>query len=89
MPQSYKATCSCRRTSLRSVSTSGIFFDRYAVPDAVEPLIVRSARRAGAARESGTDSFIFVFLSDLTSDANMFYRADRFLGSEIRDTTEV
>lgn len=42
-------------------------------------------QRAGrAARKSGMDSHIAVYLSNLTSDANMFYRADRFLGSDIR-----
>ena len=30
------------------------------------------------------DSHIFVFLSNLTGDANMFYRADRFLESSLR-----
>lgn len=42
-------------------------------------------QRAGrAARKPGMDSHIAVYLSSLTGDANMFYRADRFLGSEIR-----
>ncbi|ELZ48826.1 dead/deah box helicase [Halorubrum coriense DSM 10284] len=54
---------------------------QYRTPWNLSSFVQRVGR---AARESGTDSFIFVFLSDLTSDANMFYRADRFLGSEIR-----
>jgi superfamily II DNA or RNA helicase len=42
-------------------------------------------QRAGrAARKPGMDSHIAVYLSNLTGDANMFYRADRFLGSDIR-----
>lgn len=42
-------------------------------------------QRAGrAARKPGMDSHIAVYLSSLTGDANMFYRADRFLGSDIR-----
>lgn len=42
-------------------------------------------QRAGrAARKEGMDAHIAVMLSGLTSDANMFYRADRFLDSEIR-----
>jgi len=54
---------------------------QYRTPWNLSSFVQRVGR---AARESGTDSFIFVFPSDLTSDANMFYRADRFLGSEIR-----
>lgn len=54
---------------------------QYRTPWNLSSFVQRVGR---AAREPGTDSFIFVFLSDLTSDANMFYRADRFLGSEIR-----
>ncbi|NIC00937.1 DEAD/DEAH box helicase [Halobacterium sp. R2-5] len=42
-------------------------------------------QRAGrAAREEGMDAHIAVMLSGLTGDANMFYRADRFLDSDIR-----
>lgn len=42
-------------------------------------------QRAGrAARKDGMDAHIVVMLSGLTGDANMFYRADRFLDSEIR-----
>lgn len=42
-------------------------------------------QRAGrAARKPGMDSHIAVYLSTLTGDANMFYRADRFLDSDIR-----
>lgn len=54
---------------------------QYRTPWNLSSFVQRVGR---AAREPGTDSFVFVFLSDLTSDANMFYRADRFLGSEIR-----
>lgn len=54
---------------------------QYRTPWDLSSFVQRVGR---AAREPGTDSFIFVFLSDLTSDSNMFYRADRFLGSEIR-----
>lgn len=42
-------------------------------------------QRAGrAAREPGMDAHIAVMLSSLTGDANMFYRAERFLDSDIR-----
>jgi len=42
-------------------------------------------QRAGrAARKEGMDAHIGVTLSGLTGDANMFYRADRFLDSDIR-----
>ena len=54
---------------------------QYRTPWNLSSFVQRVGR---AAREPGTDSFVFVFLSNLTSDANMFYRADRFLGSEIR-----
>ncbi|GAB6878226.1 hypothetical protein JCM17823_05000 [Halorubrum gandharaense] len=54
---------------------------QYRTPWNLSSFVQRVGR---AAREPGTDSYVFVFLSDLTSDANMFYRADRFLGSEIR-----
>lgn len=54
---------------------------QYRTPWNLSSFVQRVGR---AARTSGTDSHVFVFLSDLTSDANMFYRADRFLGSEIR-----
>jgi len=54
---------------------------QYRTPWNLSSFVQRVGR---AAREPDTDSYVFVFLSDLTSDANMFYRADRFLGSEIR-----
>jgi CRISPR/Cas system-associated endonuclease/helicase Cas3 len=54
---------------------------QYRTPWNLSSFVQRAGR---AAREEGTDSHIFVFLSDLTQDANMFYRADRFLSSEIR-----
>lgn len=42
-------------------------------------------QRAGrASRKPGMNSHVAVYLSSLTGDANMFYRADRFLGSDIR-----
>lgn len=42
-------------------------------------------QRAGrAARKPGMSAHIVVYLSNLTSDSNMFYRADRFLDSNIR-----
>ncbi|WP_436926029.1 DEAD/DEAH box helicase [Halosimplex amylolyticum] len=42
-------------------------------------------QRAGrAARKEGMDAHIAVMLSSLTGDSNMFYRADRFLDSNIR-----
>lgn len=42
-------------------------------------------QRAGrAARKEGMDAHIAVMLSSLTGDSNMFYRADRFLDSDIR-----
>ncbi|WP_276249161.1 DEAD/DEAH box helicase [Haladaptatus sp. YSMS36] len=54
---------------------------QYRTPWNLSSFIQRVGR---AARKPGTSSHIFVFLSDLTEDANMFYRADRFLDSEIR-----
>lgn len=54
---------------------------QYRTPWDLSSFIQRAGR---AARKEDTDSHIVVFLSDLTQDANMFYRADRFLGSEIR-----
>ena len=54
---------------------------QYRTPWNLSSFVQRVGR---AARTPGSDSHVFVFLSDLTSDANMFYRADRFLGSEIR-----
>jgi len=54
---------------------------QYRTPRELSSFIQRSGR---AAREKGMDSHILVFLSTLTSDANMFYRADRFLDSELR-----
>lgn len=42
-------------------------------------------QRAGrAARKEGMDAHIAVMLSNMTGDTNMFYRADRFLDSDIR-----
>ncbi|WP_435362361.1 DEAD/DEAH box helicase [Haloarchaeobius sp. DFWS5] len=54
---------------------------QYRTPRELSSFIQRSGR---AARKKGMDSHILVFLSTLTSDANMFYRADRFLDSELR-----
>lgn len=54
---------------------------QYRTPWNLSSFIQRAGR---AARKEDTDSHIVVFLSNLTQDANMFYRADRFLGSEIR-----
>ncbi len=54
---------------------------QYRTPWDLSSFIQRAGR---AARKEDTDSHIIVFLSDLTQDANMFYRSDRFLGSEIR-----
>ena len=54
---------------------------QYRTPRELSSFIQRSGR---AARQEGMDSHILVFLSTLTSDANMFYRADRFLDSELR-----
>ena len=47
-------------------------------------------QRAGrAGRQRGDDAHVAVFLSNMTSDANMFYRAGRFLGSDIRTPLKV
>jgi superfamily II DNA/RNA helicase len=54
---------------------------QYRTPWDLSSFLQRAGR---AARKTGMDSHIAVFLSNLTSDANMFYRADRFLGSDIR-----
>lgn len=54
---------------------------QYRTPQDISSFIQRTGR---AAREEDMASHIFVFLSNLTGDANMFYRADRFLGSELR-----
>jgi len=54
---------------------------QYRTPWDLSSFLQRAGR---AARKLGMDSHIAVFLSNLTSDANMFYRADRFLGSDIR-----
>lgn len=51
---------------------------QYRTPQNLSSFIQRTGR---AAREEEMDSHIFVFLSNLTGDANMFYRADRFLHS--------
>lgn len=59
---------------------------QYRTPWNLSSFVQRVGR---AARTPGTDSHVFVFLSDLTSDANMFYRADRFLGSEIRTPLKI
>jgi len=54
---------------------------QYRTPQDLSSFIQRTGR---AAREEDMDSHIFVFLSNLTGDANMFYRAERFLHSELR-----
>lgn len=54
---------------------------QYRTPWDLSSFIQRAGR---AGRKENTDSHVVVFLSNLTQDANMFYRADRFLGSEIR-----
>ncbi len=54
---------------------------QYRTPQNLSSFVQRTGR---AAREEGMDAHIFVFLSNLTNDANMFYRADRFLSSELR-----
>jgi len=53
---------------------------QYRTPQNLSSFVQRTGR---AARNEG-DAHIFVFLSNLTNDANMFYRADRFLSSELR-----
>lgn len=54
---------------------------QYRTPYDLSSFLQRAGR---AARKPGMDSHVAVFLSDLTNDANMFYRAGRFLGSSIR-----
>ena len=54
---------------------------QYRTPQNLSSFIQRTGR---AARKEGMESHIFVFLSNLTGDANMFYRAERFLESELR-----
>lgn len=54
---------------------------QYRTPWNLSSFLQRAGR---AARKPGMDSHIAVYLSNLTGDANMFYRADRFLGSDIR-----
>ncbi|MEF8826802.1 MAG: helicase-related protein, partial [Halapricum sp.] len=54
---------------------------QYRTPWDLSSFLQRSGR---AARKEGMDAHIAVFLSNLTDDANMFYRAERFLGSDIR-----
>lgn len=54
---------------------------QYRTPWNLSSFLQRAGR---AARKPGMDSHIVVFLSNLTGDANMFYRADRFLASNIR-----
>jgi superfamily II DNA/RNA helicase len=54
---------------------------QYRTPWDLSSFLQRAGR---AARKTGMDSHIAVFLSNLTNDANMFYRADRFLDSDIR-----
>jgi superfamily II DNA/RNA helicase len=54
---------------------------QYRTPWDLSSFLQRAGR---AARKPGMDSHIAVFLSNLTSDANMFYRAGRFLNSDIR-----
>ena len=53
---------------------------QYRTPQNLSSFVQRTGR---AARDEG-DAHIFIFLSNLTNDANMFYRADRFLSSELR-----
>jgi hypothetical protein len=59
---------------------------QYRTPWNLSSFLQRAGR---AARQPGTDSHIAVFLSSLTDDANMFYRAERFLGSSIRTPLKV
>ncbi len=54
---------------------------QYRTPEDLSSFVQRIGR---AAREEDTDSHILVQLSNLTDDANMFYRAGRFLASELR-----
>lgn len=54
---------------------------QYRTPQNISSFIQRTGR---AARKEGMESHIFVFLSNLTGDANMFYRAERFLESDLR-----
>ncbi|MEZ3142745.1 DEAD/DEAH box helicase [Halobaculum sp. MBLA0143] len=47
-------------------------------------------QRAGrAGRQRGDDAHVVVLLSNLTDDANVFYRAERFLGSDIRTPLKI
>lgn len=54
---------------------------QYRTPWNLSSFLQRAGR---AARKPDMDSHIAVYLSSLTSDSNMFYRADRFLASDIR-----
>lgn len=53
---------------------------QYRAPWNLSSFVQRSGR---AARTKGTDSHIVTFLSQQTGDHNLFYRADRFLDSEV------
>jgi superfamily II DNA/RNA helicase len=53
---------------------------QYRAPWNLSSFVQRSGR---AARSEGTDSHIVTFLSQQTGDHNLFYRADRFLDSEV------
>lgn len=59
---------------------------QYRTPQNLSALQQRAGR---AAREEGTDAHIAVTLSDLTGDSNMFYRASRFLDSDIKTPLNV
>jgi hypothetical protein len=59
---------------------------QYRTPWDLSSFLQRAGR---AARQPGTDSHIVVFLSNLTNDANMFYRAEQFLDSSIRTPLNV
>lgn len=54
---------------------------QYRTPQGLSSFVQRTGR---AARNEGMDSHILTFLSNLTGDANMFYRAERFLTSDLR-----
>lgn len=54
---------------------------QYRTPQDLSSFIQRTGR---AARKEGMNSHILTFLSNLTGDSNMFYRAERFLGSDLR-----
>lgn len=54
---------------------------QYRTPQDLSSFIQRTGR---AARKEGMNSHILTFLSSLTGDSNMFYRAERFLTSDLR-----